>query len=93
MSSASQIDHDRAKILGDALRATGYVRSVLPVATNIVIFELVDDFDGQQYLEHLQRQGVLALDLDERTIRFVLHLDISDSQIDDVLRAIADFGA
>ena len=88
-----QIDHDRAKILGDALRATGYVRSVLPVATNIVIFELVDDFDGKQYLEHLQRQGVLALDLDGRTIRFVLHLDISDSQIDDVLRAIADFGA
>ncbi len=87
-----RIDHDRAKILGAELLSSHYVKNVLPVETNIVIFDLADDFDSEQYLGHLEQQGVLALDLGEQTIRFVFHLDISDTQFETVLRAIASFG-
>jgi threonine aldolase len=86
-----RIDHDRAKILGDALRAADYVESVLPVETNIVIFDLIDNLDSKKYLEHLQQQGILALDLGKQTIRFVFHLDISDTQFETVLRTITNF--
>ncbi|MGI9200234.1 MAG: threonine aldolase family protein, partial [Woeseiaceae bacterium] len=85
------VDHDRARVLGDALRAAGHVKSVLPVETNIVIFDLVDNLDSEKYLEHLQQQGILALDLGKQTIRFVFHLDISDTQFETVLRTITNF--
>jgi len=39
----------------------------------------------------LAQQGVLALSLKEKTIRFVFHLDITDAQFDNVLHAIRSF--
>ena len=85
-------DHDKARELGDALRGLNYVSEVLPVDTNIVIFDLDDRFDSDQFLDHLHQQGVLAMNLDERTIRIVFHLDITDAQFDTVMGAIGSFG-
>jgi len=85
-------DHDRARKLGDALHGLNYVSEVLPVETNIVIFDLDDRFDSDQFLDHLHQQGVLAMSLDEKTVRCVFHLDITDAQFDTVLGAIGSFG-
>lgn len=85
-------DHDKARELGDALRGLNYVRAALPVETNIVIFELDERYDSDQFLDHLHQQGVLAASIRERTIRFVFHLDITDAQFDRVLDAISSFG-
>jgi threonine aldolase len=85
-------DHDKARKLGDALRELNYVSEVLPVETNIVIFDLDDRFESDQFLHHLHQQGVLAMNLTERTIRLVFHLDITDAQFDTVLGAIGSFG-
>ena len=85
-------DHDKARKLGDALRGLNYVREVLPVETNIVIFELDDKIDSDRFLDHLLQQGVLAASIKGRTIRFVFHLDITDAQFDKVSGAIGSFG-
>ncbi len=84
-------DHDKARILGDELRELNYVHEVLPVETNIVIFDLDDRIDSEHFLDHLAQQGVLGMILKENTIRFVLHLDITDAQFDKVLIAIRSF--
>jgi threonine aldolase len=85
-------DHDKARILGDALRGLNYVQNVLPVETNIVIFDLDDKVDNSdRFLDHLVQQGILALSLKGKTIRFVFHLDISDAQFDKVLSTIRSF--
>jgi threonine aldolase len=85
-------DHDKARELGDALRRLNYVSEVLPVETNIVIFDLDDRFGSDQFLDHLHQQGVLAMSLDEKTVRCVFHLDITDAQFDTILGAIGSFG-
>ena len=85
-------DHDKARKLGDLLRGLNYVREVLPVETNIVIFELDDKIDSDHFLDYLRQQGVLAASIKGRTIRFVFHLDISDAQFDKVSGAIGSFG-
>ena len=85
-------DHDRARKLGDALREASYVSEVLPVQTNIVIFDLDARFSSDQFLDHLRQKGVLASDLDERRIRIVFHLDITAAEFDRVLDAIGSFG-
>ena len=84
-------DHDKARKLGDVLRELDYVSEVLPVQTNIVIFDLDDRFGSDQFLDHLRQQGILAGSIKERTMRFVLHLDITNTQFDRVLEAVESF--
>jgi len=84
-------DHDKARRLGDELGGLNYVHAVLPVETNIVIFDLEDGYDSDHFLDHLAQQGVLGMNLKGKTMRFVFHLDISDGQFDSVLSAIKSF--
>ena len=84
-------DHDKARRLGDELRGLNYVHAVLPVETNIVIFDLEDGYDSDHFLDHLAQQGVLGMSLKGKTIRFVFHLDISDAQFDSVLSAVRNY--
>lgn len=84
-------DHDKARKLSDALRELSYVSEVLPVETNIVIFDLDDRTDSEQFLDHLRQQGVLAMNLSEKRIRIVFHLDITATQFDEVLTAVGSF--
>ena len=86
-------DHDKARILGDKLSGLNYVHEVLPVETNIVIFDLDDKFDSNHFLNYLLQHGVHAMSLKGKTIRFVFHLDINDAQFDRVLSAVESFGS
>lgn len=71
-------DHRRARRLESALRATGFVKAVLAVETNIVIFE-VDDVAS--VLAHLASHGILAAAMGPRRVRFVTHLGIDEAMI------------
>ena len=71
-------DHRRARRLENALSATSFVKAVLAVETNIVIFE-VDDVAS--VLAHLASQGILAAAMGPRRVRFVTHLGIDDAMI------------
>ena len=84
-------DHDKARRLGDELGGLNYVNEVLPVETNIVIFDLDDGIDSDHFLNHLHQQGILGMSLKGKTIRFVFHLDISDAQFDSVLSAVRSY--
>ena len=72
--------------------AGSYAGEVLPVETNIVIFDLNDKIDSDHFLDHLLQQGIRAMSFKGRTIRFVFHLDITDAQFDQITDAIGSFG-
>jgi threonine aldolase len=86
--SRLQEDHARAKILERELRALTYVTSVLPVETNIVIFTLDERLSTDSFLQQLQQQQVRAGSMGHQNIRFVFHLDVSDSQLEALLTAL-----
>lgn len=81
-------DHARARTLAAELPALPYVESVLPVETNIVIFTLGDSITGEAFLRKLKEQGVLASSMGRQTIRIVFHLDVSDSHMETLRRAL-----
>jgi threonine aldolase len=85
-------DHDKARALGEELGKLDYVDSVLPIETNILIFDLVDSVDSDSFLAHLREHGLLGMNLKGQTFRLVFHLDISDSDFDAVLNAVKSFG-
>lgn len=84
-------DHDKARVLGEELDKLDYVQSVLPIETNILIFDLGDGFESDAFLTHLQERGVLGMHLKGTTFRFVFHLDVSDTDFDTVLDAVKSF--
>ncbi len=72
-----KIDNDRAKTYGSILSERPFVKEVLPVQSNIVIFELNEQGSADKFLNKLKDNGILASAFGPETIRFVLHLDIS----------------
>lgn len=75
-------DHERAKKLGDCLQQQSYVKSVMPVDTNIVIFELVDSVTPTLFLEKIGNQNIKALAFSANEIRLVTHLDFDDAMLE-----------
>lgn len=80
-------DHQHAKALASALQEAKYVESVMPVETNIVLFDVVKGLKADQVVKALEGKGILCNSTSDKTIRFVTHLDISSAMID---KAIAE---
>lgn len=75
-------DHHRARTLGSALQGLPYVKSIMPVDTNIVIFELTSTVTPERFLHALLDHQVKALAFSATEIRMVTHLDFDDRMLD-----------
>lgn len=75
-------DHARAKELERILVKLDYVDQVIPVYTNIVIFNLHKNILPSAYIEKLAAQGIKATGFGKQAIRFVTHLDFTDDMLD-----------
>lgn len=72
------VDHSNAKELSKALEKKSFVKEIAPVETNILIFELEDNYPADQLLQQLKEKGVLAVGMGHQKIRFVTHLDMEN---------------
>lgn len=81
-------DHKRAGSLGDTVRELSYVKSVMPIDTNIVIFELDSQYKPEEFVEKLNHSGVKCNTFGKQMIRFVTHLDFDDSMLDHTVQAL-----
>ncbi len=75
-------DHERARRIADILKEQSWVEDILPVETNILIFDLAKDVDPEMFLRKLKASGILAVSFGGQSIRFVTHLDFDDVQLD-----------
>ncbi|WP_410478971.1 threonine aldolase family protein [Pedobacter gandavensis] len=82
------IDHDHARALSAALNQVNYVALVLPVETNIVIFEVALGFKAESIVQLLAEKGIVCTAFGPRAVRMVTHLDISSEMIDRAIETI-----
>ncbi len=80
-------DHKNAKKLENVLIDCSWVKDVLDVKTNIVVF-YVEDHKAKYYVDILKEKGIFCLDLDHNKIRFVTHLNVSSSMIDKAIKML-----
>ncbi|GAA3955380.1 GntG family PLP-dependent aldolase [Pedobacter ginsengiterrae] len=80
-------DHDHAKTLAATLSAVSYVKSVMPVETNIVIFE-VEKGSADKIVNQFKEKGLLCNTTSSSTVRLVTHLDLSAEMIDRAIEII-----
>jgi threonine aldolase len=83
-------DHHHAKLIEAALLKKDFVGTILPVETNIVIFEVKGRFTATQLAAILKEKGILAIAISPTQIRFVLHLDITPSNVQQTIDTISN---
>lgn len=86
-----QIDHIHAKLVAEALLLKDFVGKMLPVETNIIIFEIYKRYTTTEFCDYLKRYDILCLPISETHVRMVFHLDISNEMVKhiiDVLHAM-----
>jgi threonine aldolase len=81
-------DHDHAKALANVLHGLSWVNAVMPVETNIIIFQVKPDFQALDVVYKLTEKGILCNTTNRDTIRFVLHLDISPEMVDQAIEIL-----
>lgn len=81
-------DHDHAKQISDAIAKRSFVKSILPVETNIIIFETIDTIPASQIVQKLEQTGVLCYAMTPTRVRFVVHLDITKEMVDKTIQTL-----
>lgn len=81
-------DNDNARLMAKWLTETAFVTGIMPVETNIVIFDLDLRITTEEFLDKLASKGILAYPFGPTSIRFVSHLDISDKHMDHLEKSL-----
>jgi threonine aldolase len=82
-------DHDLAALIAARIFALDHIVNVLPVDTNIVIFDLSEDApDAASLVASLEGDGILIGAFGERRIRIVTHLDVDPTAGDALCQSL-----
>ena len=74
-------DHARARKIGAMLERLPEVQGMLPIDTNIVIFELPETILAADYVLQLDKKGIRGIPFGKHLVRFVTHLDLTDEMM------------
>ena len=75
-------DHKRAKIIETTLKSLPYVKSVYPVETNLIVFELEEKININNFLKYLEQNDIFAIKTGHQLIRMVTHLGFNDNMLE-----------
>jgi len=84
-------DHEHAKKIGAALSSYPGVKMVLPVETNLVIFELNDGDDPRHFVGRMKEKNILLLTISDKRLRIVTHLGITGEMVDHFINILNKF--
>lgn len=82
------IDHKRAKSIETVLQGLAWVKNIIPVETNIVIFEPVNGVKDSDVITKLADKGILVSGMGGNKVRFVTHLDLTNEMINTILESL-----
>ncbi|MBK9149274.1 MAG: aminotransferase class I/II-fold pyridoxal phosphate-dependent enzyme [Flavobacteriales bacterium] len=81
-------DHQRAKRIGDALAVMPWCARVMPVETNIIIYDLAGGRSAREHVAQLEAGGVRCFAIGPAQVRMVTHLDLDDEGLEQVLERL-----
>jgi threonine aldolase len=82
-------DHLHAKQIAHALLEKNFTGHMLPVETNILIFEVIGDWTPVSFAEYLMREGIKLMPISTNQVRIVTHLDITPEMVARTCEVIA----
>lgn len=82
-------DHAHAKQIAEVLQHKNFIGEILPVETNILIFEVKGKYTAASLAQKLKKNNILVIPISANQIRIVTHLDISAKMTEDTCRIIS----
>jgi threonine aldolase len=82
-------DHEHAKQIAAVISKKDFVQLVLPVETNIIIFELKDGMTAPTLVNKLKEKEILCYAIAPDRVRLVLHLDITREMADKTIEILS----
>jgi threonine aldolase len=82
------VDHFHAKEIGQALIKKSFIGKMLPIETNMIIFEVIDTYNAITLAEFFKFHGVLCIPISNTQIRMVTHLDVTESMVQQLIELI-----
>lgn len=83
-------DHQHAKQIAAALLEKTFVGHMLPVETNILIFEVTGEWTPKKLTDHFHKEGVLVIPISPTQVRMVVHLDITPDMVAKTCQVISE---
>nr|WP_295874547.1 GntG family PLP-dependent aldolase [uncultured Chitinophaga sp.] len=84
-------DHQHAKQIAAALLEKTFTGHMLPVETNILIFEVTGgEWTPQKLTDHFRKEGILTMAISPTQVRMVVHLDITPEMVAKTCQVIAE---
>lgn len=81
-------DHHRAKQIAEAIAKKSYIKQVLPVETNIIIFDLDDTISATGWVAKFRERNIIGYAIASARVRLVVHLDISEEMVKKTIQEI-----
>ena len=74
-------DHAHTKQIAAAIAEKEFVHMLLPVETNIIIFELKENLTAPDLVARLKEHSILGYAISPNRVRLVVHLDINKEMV------------
>lgn len=81
-------DHKRAKEIGTALSSLSFVDGVMPVESNIVIFDVNSKISGVDFQKKLSDNNIKISAFGKQTMRMVTHMDFTDDMLEKTISVV-----
>ncbi|MBT2160722.1 threonine aldolase family protein [Zobellia barbeyronii] len=82
-------DHKKAREIGEVLQNLSYIKSVEPIETNIIIFEIDENImTGDVFVEKLKEHDVLIIGMGQGKLRIVTHLDYTNTMHEKLIKIL-----
>ncbi len=84
-------DHKKAKEIGALLQNLTFVKKIEPVETNIVIFEIDENYvTAEQFVQNLTERDIHIIGMGQGKLRMVTHLDYTDEMHNSLLAVLKE---
>jgi len=81
-------DHAHAKQIAEVLAKKDFIGKIMPVETNIVIFEVKERYTAKDFCNELKKHGILCLPISQKQVRMVTHLDFTKEMLKELTRIV-----
>jgi threonine aldolase len=81
-------NHLHARRIAEALSKKHFVREILPVETNIILFSVMSPCSSQGLVAKFKESGILGYAISPTQVRLVTHLDITEQMVETTVQVI-----
>ena len=81
-------DHQHATAIAKTLAKKDFIGKIMPVETNIVIFELKASYTAKEFCTTLRKHKILCLPISATQVRMVTHLDFTKEMLKNLITVI-----